>query len=338
MSVLGIETTAHTASIGVVDDSARVLALASDVYRPAAGGIHPREAANHHAEAFPMLLDRLYTEGKLIPEEIEGVAFSQGPGLGPCLRTGATVARVLSLAWNRPLLPVNHCIAHIEIARVLSRMDDPILLYASGGNTQVVAYSHGRYRVLGETLDIGVGNFLDKLAITLGGTFPGGPLIEKWGESGKELFELPYSVHGMDLSFSGLLTAAIAAHRAGVSREDLSYSVEVTAFSMLCEVLERGLAHLGKREVVLGGGVAANKMLRSMVEKMAAPRGVKVFAPPPQLCVDNGAMIAWTGLLSLRHNLQAQVEESPVLPRQRTDHVEVPWRHGGKSSEPGALD
>ncbi len=326
MAILGIETTAHTASIGVVDEHARVLALASDVYRPTAGGIHPREAANHHAEAFPALLEKLLAEGKFQPSEIEGIAFSQGPGLGPCLRTGATVARVLALAWNRPLIPVNHCIAHIEIARVLSGMDDPILLYASGGNTQIVSFSHGRYRVLGETLDIGVGNFLDKLAITLGGTFPGGPLIEKWGEQGKELVDLPYSVHGMDISFSGLLTAATAAYRAGATRENLSYSVELTAFSMLCEVLERGVAHLSKKEVVLGGGVAANRMLRSMVEKMAAPRGVRVFAPPPQLCVDNGAMIAWTGALALRNGLDIRIEESPVLPRQRTDHVDVPWR------------
>ena len=326
MAILGIETTAHTASIGIVDEQARVLALVSDVYKPAAGGIHPREAANHHAEAFPALLERLAQEGKLHPSEIEGIAFSQGPGLGPCLRTGATVARVLSLAWKKPLIPVNHCVAHIEIARILSGMEDPILLYASGGNTQVVAFAHGRYRVLGETLDIGVGNFLDKLAIEMGGTFPGGPLIEKWALEGSRLLDLPYAVHGMDVSFSGLLTAAVAAHNSGVPRGDLAHSVQMTAFSMLCEVLERGLAHLGKSEVVLGGGVAANKVLRAMVEKMVAPRGVRAFAPPPSLCTDNGAMIAWTGLLALRNGITAEVEQSPVLPKERTDQVEVRWR------------
>lgn len=324
--ILGIETTAHTASIGLVDEKANILAIASDVYKPEKGGIHPREAANHHAEAFPALIERLESEGKLNPDEIQGIGFSQGPGLGPCLRTGATVARVLAMSWNVPLIPVNHCVAHIEIARVLSGMEDPILLYASGGNTQVVAYAHERYRVLGETLDIGVGNFLDKLAITLGGTFPGGPLIEKWALDGKSSIPLPYSVHGMDVSFSGLYTAAVAAWKGGARKEDLAQSVQVSAFSMLCEVLERGLAHLGKDEIVLGGGVAANKVLRGMVERMAADRGVKAFAPPPNLCVDNGAMIAWTAHLAMRSGVHASIEESPVLPKQRTDQVDARWR------------
>jgi universal protein Kae1 len=326
MAVLGIETTAHTASIGIVDEKANVLALASDAYHPTTGGIHPREAANHHAQVFPELLEKLYQENTLKPEGIEAVAFSQGPGLGPCLRTGATVARTLALAWKRPLVPVNHCVSHIEIARVLSGLDDPVLLYASGGNTQIVAFAHGRYRVLGETLDMGIGNFIDKLAISIGGTFPGGPLMEKWALEGKTLVPLPYSVHGMDLSFSGLLTAAQVAYRKGVSREDLALSVETTAFSMLCEVLERALAHLGKKQIVLGGGVAANKRLRSMVESMAGQRGVVTYTPPKSLCVDNGAMIAWTGTLALRTGGAVEVEESRVEPRQRTDHVDVRWR------------
>jgi universal protein Kae1 len=326
MAVLGIETTAHTASIGIVDGKANVLALASDAYRPTAGGIHPREAANHHAQVFPELLEKLISEKKLHPDSLEAIAFSQGPGLGPCLRTGATVARTLSLAWKKPLVPVNHCVSHIEIARVLSGMDDPVLLYASGGNTQIVAFAHGRYRVLGETLDMGVGNFIDKLVLSLGGTFPGGPLLEKWALEGKNLVPLPYSVHGMDISFSGLLTAAQAAYRKGVSREDLALSVETTAFSMLCEVLERALAHLSKKEVVLGGGVAANKRLRAMVEKMAGQRGVATYTPPINLCVDNGAMIAWTGTLALRTGGAVEVEASRVEPRQRTDHVDVRWR------------
>ncbi len=326
MVILGIESTAHTASMAIVDAEGNVRAIASDVYKPPSGGIHPREAANHHAEAFPELLARLVSEGHLHPEEVEAVAFSRGPGLGPCLRSGATVARMLSLRWNRPLIPVNHCVAHIEIARLLSGMTDPVLLYASGGNTQIIAYAHGRYRVLGETLDMGVGNFLDKLAIALGGTFPGGPLIEQWARQGEPTVELPYSVHGMDVSFSGLYTAAKVAFRNGARREDLARSVEETAYSMLCETLERAVAHLGRHEVVLGGGVAANQRLRGMVERMATPRGVRSFAPPPKLCVDNGAMIAWTGYLVWRTGGAVPVEESLVDPRQRTDQVDARWR------------
>lgn len=327
MVVLGIESTAHTASVGLVDERAEVLGLASDMYRPATGGIHPREAANHHVEVFPDLVRKALEAAKVRPSEIDAIAFSQGPGLGPCLRAGATVARVLSLAWRRPLVPVNHCVAHVEIARVLSGLEDPLLLYASGGNTQVIAHGRGRYRVLGETLDIGIGNFLDKLWIELGGTFPGGPALEAEARSGHELLPLPYSVHGMDVAFSGMLTASLVLHGRGVPRPDLAYSVEVTAYAMLTEITERALAHRRKDAVVLGGGVACNGRLREMVRAMSENRGAAMYAPPKSLCVDNGAMIAWTGLLGLRAGQTIEVAASAVDPRQRTDLVDTPWRN-----------
>jgi universal protein Kae1 len=326
MVVLGIESTAHTASVGLVNEATEILGLASDTYLPASGGIHPREAANHHVEVFPALLRRALDTARVSPRDVEAIAFAQGPGLGPCLRAGATVARVLSMAWEKPLVPVNHCVAHVEIARALSHLDDPMLLYASGGNTQVIAHGSGRYRVLGETLDIGIGNFLDKLWIALGGKFPGGPAIEAAALQGSELLALPYSVHGMDVAFSGLYTAALALDRKGANRSDLAYSVEVTAYSMLVEITERALAHRRRKDVVLGGGVACNERLRRMVREMAEDRGGHAYAPPKPLCVDNGIMIAWTGLLALRQGMTTTVERSGVEPRQRTDLVEVPWR------------
>lgn len=326
MVVLGIESTAHTASVGIVAERAEVLGLASDMYRPATGGIHPREAANHHVEVLPDLVRRALDAAHVAPAEIDAVAFAQGPGLGPCLRAGATVARMLSLLWEKPLVPVNHCVAHVEIARVLSGLDDPLLLYASGGNTQVIAYGRGRYRVLGETLDIGIGNFLDKLWIELGGTFPGGPALELEARQGSALYELPYSVHGMDVAFSGMLTAALALHRKGASRPDLAYSVEATAYAMLTEITERALAHRGRNSVVLGGGVACNERLRTMVRTMVEERGGTMFAPPRAMCVDNGAMIAWTGALAWGAGLSVAVDGSGVQPRQRTDLVATPWR------------
>ena len=326
MAVLGIESTAHTASVALVSDRAEVLGIASDMYRPASGGIHPREAANHHVDVLPDLVRRALDSAHVDPSTIDAVAFAQGPGLGPCLRAGATVARMLSLAWEKPLVPVNHCVAHVEIARVLSGLDDPLLLYASGGNTQVIAYGRGRYRVLGETLDVGIGNFLDKLWIELGGTFPGGPALELEARQGSELFDLPYSVHGMDVAFSGLLTAALALHRKGVARSDLAFSVETTAYAMLTEITERALAHRRRDSVVLGGGVACNERLRTMVRTMVEERGGTMFAPPRAMCVDNGAMIAWTGMLALGAGLSVAVEASAVQPRQRTDLVPTPWR------------
>jgi universal protein Kae1 len=329
MIVLGVESTAHTASVGIVDESARVLGQAGDMYRPAAGGIHPREAANHHVETLPGIVRAALDAAHLRPSEVDAVAFAQGPGLGPCLRAGATVARTLALLWERPLVPVNHCVAHVEIARVLSGLEDPMLLYASGGNTQVIVYGAGRYRVLGETLDVGIGNFLDKLWIALGGSFPGGPALEAEAKLGGELLPLPYSVHGMDVAFSGMLTAALAFHRDGARRADIAYSVEATAYSMLTEITERALAHRQREEVVLGGGVACNQRLQGMVRTMAEGRGGHSFAPPRSLCVDNGSMIAWTGLLAHRAGLAVPVEHSAVLPRQRTDQVPVPWREHG---------
>lgn len=331
MIVLGIESTAHTASVGIVDETARVLGLSSDMYRPAQGGIHPREAANHHVELLPGLVRAALDAAQLRAGEVDAVAFAQGPGLGPCLRAGATVARTLALLWDRPLVPVNHCVAHVEIARVLSGLDDPMLLYASGGNTQVIVFGAGRYRVLGETLDIGIGNFLDKLWIALGGSFPGGPALEAEAKLGHELLSLPYAVHGMDVTFSGMLTAALALHRDGASRPDLAYSVEVTAYSMLTEITERALAHRQRVEVVLGGGVACNERLRAMVSSMVEARGGRCFAPPRSLCVDNGAMIAWTGLLAGRAGLAVPVERSTVNPRQRTDQVPARWRGNGRA-------
>jgi universal protein Kae1 len=326
MVILGIESTAHTASVGLIDEDARVVAMASDMYRPPTGGIHPREAANHHVEVLPQLVARAMADGRVAPEELEAVAFAQGPGLGPCLRAGATVARTLALLWEKPLVPVNHCVAHVEIARVLSGIEDPLLLYASGGNTQVILFGSGRYRVLGETLDIGIGNFLDKLWIALGGTFPGGPALEAEAKLGQHLLELPYSVHGMDVAFSGLLTATLALHRRGVPRPDLAYSVECTAYSMLIEITERALAHRRRTDVVLGGGVACNERLRGMLQEMVEGRGGRSYAPPRSLCVDNGAMIAWTGRLALLQGLSVAVEDSAVQPRQRTDLVPTPWR------------
>jgi universal protein Kae1 len=324
--ILGIESTAHTASVGIVGDRAEVLGLASDMYRPPSGGIHPREAANHHVDLLPDLVHRALEAARVRPAEIDAVAFAQGPGLGPCLRAGATVARMLSLAWEKPLVPVNHCVAHVEIARALSGLDDPLLLYASGGNTQVIAYGRGRYRVLGETLDIGVGNFLDKLWIGLGGTFPGGPALEREALEGRALVDLPYSVHGMDVAFSGMLTAALALHAKGTARPDLAYSVEVTAYAMLTEITERALAHRRRDGVVLGGGVACNERLRGMVRSMVEARGGTMFAPPRPMCVDNGAMIAWTGRLAFDAGLSVPVADSAVEPRQRTDLVRTPWR------------
>ncbi len=276
MLALGIEGTAHTVGVGIVDETCRVLANVYDMVRPEKGGIHPREAANHHAEAVVPLIRKAADVAGIDLGDVDLVAFSQGPGLGPCLRTVATAARALAIALDRPIVGVNHCVAHLEIGRGVTAAKDPVLLYVSGGNTQVIAFARGRYRVFGETLDIGIGNMLDKFARECGLPFPGGPILEKLARDGRTLLPLPYSVKGMDVAFSGMLTAALALRKQGASMEDLAFSIQEVAFAMLTEVTERAMAHLDNDEVLLGGGVARNRRLQGMVDRMAADRGARI--------------------------------------------------------------
>jgi N6-L-threonylcarbamoyladenine synthase len=326
MRALGIEGTAHTCGVGIVDETCRVLANVYDMIKPEKGGIHPREAANHHAEVVVPLIRKAADVAGIDLSDVDLVAFSQGPGLGPCLRTVATAARALALSLDVPIIGVNHCVAHLEIGRGVTEAKDPVLLYVSGGNTQVIAFARGRYRVFGETLDIGVGNLLDKFAREAGLPFPGGPILEKLAREGTKLLPLPYSVKGMDVAFSGMLTAALALRKRGASLEDLAFSIQEVAFAMLAEVTERAIAHLDKDEVLLGGGVARNERLREMVGRMTSDRGARMFAPPGDLCIDNGAMIAWTGLLMQKGGVHMALKDTAVEQRYRTDEVPVPWR------------
>jgi universal protein Kae1 len=321
---LGIESTAHTFGVGVVDETGKILANVSSVYR-GPGGIHPREAARHHcSEAADVVKKALQISRKKI-SGLDLISFSMGPGLGPCLRTGATAARALSSYYGLPLVGVNHCVAHIEIARKLTGADDPVVLYVSGGNTQIIAFDAGRYRVFGETLDISIGNCLDAFAREVG-IAGGGPEVERLAKKGEKYIPLPYVVKGMDLSFSGILTEAIRKVKMGERLEDVCFSLQETAFAALVEVTERALAHTEKKEVVLTGGVASNQRLREMLMLMCEEHGAKFMVPPQEFCVDNGAMIAWTGILAFKHGQVTKIEESAVRQRWRTDEVEIPWR------------
>jgi N6-L-threonylcarbamoyladenine synthase len=330
MICLGIEGTAHSVGIGIVkneNNKCRILSNVIKIYRPEQGGIHPREAANHHATYIANLIKESIEKAKIKSEKIDLISFSQGPGLGPCLRTAATAARALSLSLDKPIIAVNHCVAHLEIGRgILDKCKDPVLLYTSGANTQVIAFAEEKYRVFGETLDIGIGNCLDKFGRTVGMDFPCGPKIEQLALKGKNYLELPYTIKGMDIAFSGLLTAAEQLYEKGERLEDICYSVQETTFAALTEVTERAMAHTEKDQVLLGGGVAANKRLRNMVEIMAHERGASFFVPSKDLCIDNGAMIAWLGILMYNSGIRMSVENSYIDQRFRTDMVDVTWR------------
>jgi bifunctional N6-L-threonylcarbamoyladenine synthase / protein kinase Bud32 len=316
--ILGIEGTAWNLSAALFDRD--LISLASDPYSPAQGGIHPREAAQHHATVMKKLISSVLKD----PGKVTGIAFSQGPGLGPCLRTVATAARSLALALNVPLVGVNHCIAHIEIGRFATGCQDPIVLYASGANTQVIGYLNGRYRIFGETLDIGIGNALDKFARSKGLTHPGGPIIEAEAKLGQYI-ELPYTVKGMDLAFSGLVSAA---KESKAVLPDVCYSLQETAFAMCVEVTERAMSLAGKDEVLLVGGVGANRRLQEMLRMMCEDRGARFYVPEQKYLGDNGAMIAYTGKLMLESGTSLPVESSQIKPAYRSDEVEVTWKHG----------
>ena len=328
--VLGIEGTAWNFSAAVFDDD--LVCLHSSPYSPPSGGIHPREAAQHHAAVASDVVSKALSDAD---GKIDAVAFSIGPGLGPSLRTAATTARTLALKYDVPLIGVNHCVAHVEIGRWYTKFEDPIVLYASGANTQVLGFLNGRYRIFGETLDIGLGNALDKFARSHNLPHPGGPLIEQLAKEGSYI-PLPYTVKGMDLAFSGLMSAAKDATTRGARMEDVCHSFQETAFAMCVEVTERALAHTGKDEVILVGGVGANMRLQEMLRIMCEERGARFMAPPRTYMGDNGAMIAYTGKVMLEAGSTISVADSVVNPHYRSDQVEVTWRaDAGELFAPG---
>ncbi|MBI5803756.1 tRNA (adenosine(37)-N6)-threonylcarbamoyltransferase complex transferase subunit TsaD [Candidatus Pacearchaeota archaeon] len=322
---LGIESTAHTFGVGISNNK-KILANVRDMYKTESGGIVPMESAKHHKRVAQEIYQKALAEAKIKESQIEAIAISNAPGLAPCLHEGMNFAKQKASELKVPLVPVNHCIAHLEIGQSVGAKD-PILLYASGANTQIIAYAAGKYRVFGETLDLGVGNFIDKVARSFGLGFPGGPEIEKLAKNGKYT-ELPYSIKGMDVSFSGMQTKIQQLYKKGIPREDLSFSLQETAFAMLVEAAERALAHTGKKELVLGGGVACNSRLQEMCKIMCSERidKTKFFCPEKQFLVDNAAMIAFTGELMFNAGIKISPEKIEIKPRERTDQVEVVWK------------
>jgi N6-L-threonylcarbamoyladenine synthase len=326
MICLGIESTAHTFGVGIVDFDGKVLGEARNAYTTESGGIHPSEAKEHHELIADEVILEALNNAKLELKDIDLVAFSQGPGLAPCLLVGMEKAKELSKKINKPLIGVNHCIAHLEIGNLLTKSKDPVLLYVSGANTQVIAYEGGKYRIFGETLDKGVGNFLDAFARHAGMGFPGGPKIYELALKGKEYIELPYVVKGMDISVSGILTNVKQKFDSKKYKlEDLAYSIQETVFAMLVEVSERAMAHCEKAELLLGGGVACNKRLQEMCDKMCKDRGGKLFVPENRVLTDNAIMIAWQGILE-KNKATKSLDKIDILPNWRTDDVKVDWR------------
>nr|XP_056719002.1 tRNA N6-adenosine threonylcarbamoyltransferase [Euleptes europaea] len=331
--VIGFEGSANKIGVGIVRDG-EVLSNPRRTYvTPPGQGFLPGDTARHHRSCVLTVLQEALREAGLKPSDIDAVAFTKGPGMGAPLVTVAVVARTVAQLWGKPLLGVNHCVGHIEMGRLVTGAQNPTVLYVSGGNTQVIAYSEHRYRIFGETIDIAVGNCLDRFArvLKISNDPSPGYNIEQMSKKGQKLVELPYTVKGMDVSFSGILShIEDVAHRMLAAQEctpeDLCFSLQETLFAMLVEITERAMAHTGSHEALIVGGVGCNERLQEMMAIMCRERGAKLFATDERFCIDNGAMIAQAGWEMLQSGHVTPLEDSWITQRYRTDEVEVTWR------------
>ncbi|EZG66596.1 putative O-sialoglycoprotein endopeptidase [Gregarina niphandrodes] len=387
---LGIEGSANKIGVGIVRSDGSILANPRVTYSPPAGeGFLPKLVAKHHRAEVLGLVRQALRESGLTPMDIGLVCYTKGPGMGGPLSCGAMVARTLCKLWSVPIVGVNHCIAHIEMGRVVTGADNPTVLYASGGNTQVISYTDRRYSVFGETLDVAVGNALDRVAREL--KLPNAPApgwqIEQLAKEAQTLHKLPYTVKGMDMSMSGIITAMTALidthyrpllqdhpHNDGDGQDgvqdgvqdgaqdgvqdgvqgsdaaaedlvvksksrsneskarlrqvkaDLCGTLQETVFAMLVEITERAMAHTRSNQVLLVGGVGCNLRLQEMMGIMAQERGASLCATDDRYCIDNGAMIAWTGILMFQSCGPTPFHETTFTQRFRTDEVHVAWR------------
>ncbi|MBW6451575.1 MAG: bifunctional N(6)-L-threonylcarbamoyladenine synthase/serine/threonine protein kinase [DPANN group archaeon] len=327
MITIGIEGTAHTFGIGIIEKKGKKCTILSSIkktYFPDKG-IHPREAAQHHITVAKDIYLEALKKAEIKEKDIDLVSFSMGPGLMPSLKTAAIFARTLSQKLKKPIIGVNHCVAHIEIGKILTNAKDPIVIFVSGGNSQIIGYSGGRYRIFGETLDIAVGNAIDKFARIAKLGNPGGPKLDKAAIGGNYI-KMPYSVKGMDFSFSGLLTSASTKIDQNKNElKDICYSFRHNCFAMLTEVAERALSHTEKSEILVVGGVAASETFKNMLNIMCKERGAKAYAVPTEYSGDNGAMIAWQGALEHSAGREHKIEDTHVTPKWRTDQVEIEY-------------
>ncbi|VVC05266.1 putative bifunctional tRNA threonylcarbamoyladenosine biosynthesis protein [uncultured archaeon] len=325
MLSLGIESTAHTFSCAIMERKGKhgkILADVRKIYRPPEGeGIHPREASRHHAEHSPEVLSECVRKANVKIDDLDMISYAAGPGLGPCLRIGAIVARSLASYYDIPIYPVNHALGHIELGKMLTGAKDPLVLLVSGGHTMILAFLSKKWRVFGETLDITVGQLLDQIGRHAGFASPCGPKIEELALQSTNYVPLPYVVKGNDVSFSGLLSATKRIIPKGI--ESACFSLQETAFSMMGEATERALAFTGKKELLVVGGVAANKRLSNILASICERHNCKFFVAPKEYAGDCGSQISWIGLLESSTKPGVNLEDTFVKQSWRLDTVEV---------------
>ena len=313
MLVLGVETSCDESSIALLDEQRGLLAhqlwSQLELHR-AFGGVVPELAARDHLRRLLPLLEQTLQSAAVTADQIDAVAYTAGPGLIGALLTGATLARSLSFAWDRPAIGVHHLEGHLWAA-MLETPAPPLphtALLVSGGHTMLVEVrAFGVYRLLGQTRDDAAGEAFDKTAKLLGLPYPGGPELARLAESGRAgvfSFPRPMLGSGFEFSFSGLKTSVMQALRAGVTdeqmRADIAYAVQDAIVATLCAKAVRALEFTGHDALVVAGGVGANRELRARLSQALARRGARAYFPRQEFCTDNAAMIAVAGLQRLR--------------------------------------
>ncbi|MBI2670920.1 tRNA (adenosine(37)-N6)-threonylcarbamoyltransferase complex transferase subunit TsaD [Candidatus Woesearchaeota archaeon] len=326
MICLGIEGTAHTIAASVVDSKNQILSDIRAMYTTEKTGIIPKDAAKFMEEKKNLIIENSLEEANLTFDDVDVIAFSQGPGLAPSLLVTLNLAKSLALKYKKPLVGINHIAAHLNSGFLFCNIKDPVYVFVSGANTQIIVLESKKYRILGETLSIGLGNALDKFGRIASLGFPAGSKIEELAKKGSYI-KLPYSVKGMDVDFSGIVTEAIRKLNQGERLENLCFSLQETCFSMLTEVTERALAHTEKKEIIVIGGVAANKRFSEMLSTMCKERSAKFYICPIKYAGDQATMIAYLGLKIFKTKKLTPLEKIDILPRWRADEIDVNWKN-----------
>lgn len=328
MRVLGIETSCDETGVAIYDDATGLLAnqLYSQVSLHADyGGVVPELASRDHVRKTLPLIDAALHQAGLTSEQIDAVAYTAGPGLVGALMVGATVGRSLAFAWGVPAVAVHHMEGHL-LAPMLEENPPSfpfVALLVSGGHTQLISVTGiGEYQLLGESIDDAAGEAFDKTAKLLGLDYPGGPRLAKMaaqGTAGRFTFPRPMTDRpGLDFSFSGLKTFAANTIRANPqdaqTQADIARAFEDAVVDTLLIKCKRALQQTGFKKLVIAGGVSANQNLREKLSVMMANRGGEVFYARPEFCTDNGAMIAYAGMVRLKGGDTAETKIT-VRPR-----------------------
>lgn len=324
MLVLGIESSAHTFGAGVVEQG-RVLSNEKRMYSITTKGMIPARVAELHSKNAAAVIKVALENAGIKARDLDGVGYTMGPGMGPCLQVGMLSAKTIASRLHIPIAPVNHAVAHVEIARKEAGLKKPIALYVSGGNSQILRLEEKpsrHYAVLGETFDIGIGNMLDAFARSIRLNPAWGSSVAKEAKLGRYV-PMPYTVKGMDFSFTGLLTYASGLAKEK-SRRDLCYSIQETAFAMLCEATERALLLTNNSELCVCGGVAQSERLKEMLGTMCKEHKIRFGYAGNEYNADNGAMIAYVAERLLEKGIRENIADCYIKQRYRIEAALVP--------------